>query len=168
MRAAKVVALALLATLAIWSESTAADTSIDNKEGWHMWQTDEAGPKSRICCFSWRGGASSQKECDLDGGRHSYGNDGNCVAEPGRIRFYALVKDGKPVKIMALSSQCPVTTKTAVFDHGTVPAPASIAWFRRVIEDRSLNQDIREEALFGLVQSESDTAYEYIDSLLVR
>ena len=29
-------------------------------------------------------------------------------------------------------------------------------------------QDIREEALFGLVQSESDAAFEYIDRLLSR
>ncbi len=36
------------------------------------------------------------------------------------------------------------------------------------IENPRLHMDVREEALFGLVQSESDAAFDYLDSLLAE
>lgn len=166
MRPSRVVALALLATLAICCETAAADLDIASVEGWHTWQTHETAAASELCCFTWRRGVQSQKGCNLDGGRNSYGNMGDCAAEPGRIQFYTLIKDGKPSKILAISSNCPVTSSARVKDHGIVTAADNIAWFRSVIEDKSLGQVIKEQALFGLVQSESDAAFDYIDSLL--
>ena len=65
-----------------------------------------------------------------------------------------------------LSSNCPVSTESEVTDHGIVATATNLNWFRSIIEDRSQSSDAREEALFGLVQSQSDAAYDYLDSLL--
>jgi hypothetical protein len=37
-----------------------------------------------------------------------------------------------------------------------------------LVEDRSQDRELREQALFWLAQSDSDEAYRYIDSLLGR
>jgi len=166
MRPSKILAVTLVAALIIWSESTAADIVTDTSDGWHTWQIDEAGSVSEMCCFTWQRGSRTKTGCNLDGGRVSYGNDGDCSADTGAVQFYVQVKNGKPSKIRALSSECPVTTESKVTDHGVVTAEDNIEWFRNVIEDKSLSQSIREEALFGLVQSESDTAFDYLDRLL--
>jgi len=166
MRPGKLVAITVVAVFITWSESTAADITTDTSDGWHTWQTDEAGSVSETCCFTRQRDSGTKAGCNLDGGRVSFGNDGDCSADTGVVQFYVLVKNGKPSKIRTLSSECPVTTETAITDHGVVTAGDNIDWFEMVIEDTSLSQSLREEALFGLVQSESDTAFEYLDRLL--
>jgi hypothetical protein len=96
-------------------------------------------------------------------GWHTWQLDG-----AGHVQIYALIKNRRPAKIRVLSSECPVSTETKLTDHGVASAEDTVEWFRGVIEDAGTNQDIREEALFGLVQSESDAAFEYIDRLLSR
>ncbi len=159
---------ACLAAAIISSESTAADFLSAGIDGWHTWQLDAAEPAAEMCCFTSKRGASSQKGCNLDGGRVGFGNNGDCSSEAGYVRVYALIKNGRPTKIRVLSSECPVTTETALTDHGVISAQDNIEWFRGVVEDSQTSQDIREEALFGLVRSESDEAYDYIDRLLSR
>jgi hypothetical protein len=166
MRPTKITAVAFLASLMIWSESTAADFINADAEGWHTWQFDASGPVAEMCCFTWHRASRSQKGCNLDGARVSYGSDGDCSAETGNVQVYAFIKSGRPTKIRVLSSECPVSTETQLTDHGVVSTEDNIEWFREVIEDQKTNQDIREEALFGLVQSRSDAAFEYIDRLL--
>ena len=168
MRLAKAMAAALVAALLVWSEPVAADIDLRRADGWHSWQVDEPAPASAMCCFSWRRGSPSQTGCDLDGGNNAFTSDGDCAAEPGRVRFYALIEDGSVSRVLALSSACPVTAAAAIEDHGIVSAADNLAWFRSVIEDRRIAQSVREIALFGLAQSQSDTAFEYIDSLLSR
>lgn len=168
MRTAGLVTIALLAAALIYGESTAAELLTADVDGWHTWQLDEPGTVTEMCCFSWERGAQSQTGCNLDGGRVSYGKDGDCSAGPGHVQIYALIERGKPTKIRVLSSECPVSTETKINDHGVTSAVDNIEWFRGVIEDKQTSQDIREEALFGLAQSESDAAFEYIDRLLSR
>jgi hypothetical protein len=98
----------------------------------------------------------------------SYGNGGDCYAEPGHVQVYALMKNGNLTRIRVLSSECSVSTETQLTDHGVVSTDKNIEWFRKVIENERTSQDVREEALFGLVQSKSDAAFEYIDQLLSR
>lgn len=168
MRLQKIAAIALLAALVIWTESTAADIKTTDAEGWHTWRVDETGPVDKMCCFTRQRGSPSQMGCNLDGGRVSYGNDGDCAVEAGSVQVYALMKNSRPMKIRVLSSNCPVSTETGLIEHGIVSSEDNIEWFRAVIEDRQLSQDIREEALFALVQSESDAAFEYLERLLTR
>lgn len=134
--------------------------------GWHTWQVDEPGASTEMCCYSWKRGAGSREACNLDGRNMSFSNDGDCSAAPGTIQIYVRLERGTPDDIHVLSSLCPVSTESAVSDHGLVSADENLAWFRSIIEDKGLGKDVREEALFALVQSNSDKAYAYIDNLL--
>lgn len=83
-----------------------------------------------------------------------------------RAHFYVLVKSGKPARIHLLNWNCRKPTKEAVNDHGTVSPGESYAWFRAVVEDAQVDGHIRDAALFGLVESGTDEAFEYIDRIL--
>lgn len=150
---------------AVWS-SEAADVLATTADGWHTWQVDESAATSQMCCYSWDSGKRSRGACNLDGRNMSFSNDGDCSTAPGTMQVYAQMKNGKPQEIYVLSSNCPVSTQTTVVDHGTVTSEQNMGWFREVIEDRAMDQDAREIALFALVLSESDAAYDYIDRLL--
>lgn len=167
MRSKRCLAIVLFVLLAAFSAPANADI-VTAEDGWHSWQTDEAGAITDACCFSWQRGTRSRTGCDLDGHHMSYMSDGDCEAAAGPVQYYVLMKGGRPQEIRVLSSKCPVETKTAITHHGVVSARDNVAWFRRVIEDRTLDQDVREEALFGLVQSESRIAFDYLDRLLSR
>ena len=166
MHVEKLAAASLLVVLALWSNSAAAAIGTLSTDGWHTWQLQSVEPVAEMCCFSPQHGLRSQAGCALDGRRVSYVTHGDCSADAGYVQFYVLVESGRPSRIRALSSECPVSSETPITDHGPVSAAENIQWFRHVIEDTQLGQNVREEALFGLVQSESDAAYEYLDRLL--
>ena len=153
---------------AVLSSATADEILQPSADGWHTWQVDEPGVSSEMCCFTWKRGDNSRKGCNLDGHTIAFSDGGECAVAPGTIQVYVRLDNGKPKDIRVLSSNCPVSTESEVADHGLVSAGESLAWFQSIIENRRLNMDIREEALFGLVQSESDAAFNYIDSLLTR
>lgn len=167
MRRKNYLAVALVVILAGSSEPAFAGL-VTTDDGWHSWQTDEAGAVTEACCFTWQRGKRSQTGCNLDGRHMSFSSDGDCAAGPGPVQFYVLMKGGKPQKIRVLSSECPVETAATIANHGVIAAQDNVEWFRRVIEDRTLDHDIREEALFGLVQSESSIAFDYLDRLLSK
>jgi hypothetical protein len=93
---------------------------------------------------------------------------GDCAVAPGTIRVYARPENGTPREIRVLSSNCPVTTEATVTDHGLIPEAENMGWFRGIIEDRTMANDVREKALFALVVSGSNAAYVYLDGLLTR
>ena len=168
MQVLKALFLMLLIGTLAWNQPSSAEILPANANGWHTWQVDEVGPVARMCCFSWRRGAPRQADCDLDGHNISLANESNCASEPGVVKIYARMKNGVPVNIRVLSSECPVTAEGTITDHGLVSVAENIYWFRRVIENPRLDMDVREEALFGLVQSESDAVFEYFDALLAK
>ena len=156
-----------IGTLA-WSQLNAAEFLPATADGWHTWRIDEAGPVARMCCFSRRRGARTHTGCDLDGRHVSFSNNDDCVSEAGVVQIFARFRNGEPVVIRALSSSCPVSAKTEITDHGLISIAENVAWFRSVIENRQLAMDVREDALFVLVQSESDAAFDYLDTLLAE
>ena len=83
-------------------------------------------------------------------------------------QFYVLVEDGKPVRIHTTNWGCRKPTKAEAIDHGVVAATESYDWFRAVVEDPAVDEDIRGPALFGLVESDGDQAIAYIDRILSR
>jgi hypothetical protein len=168
MRALLLTLYLLLMGAAVLSSATADELLQPNADGWHTWQVDEPGVSSEMCCFTWKRGDDSRKGCNLDGHSIAFSDSGDCAVAPGTIQIYVRLDDGEPKDIRVLSSNCPVSTESEVADHGLVSAGESLTWFRSIIEDQRLDIDIREEALFGLVQSESDAAFDYIDSLLTR
>ena len=110
--------------------------------------------------------------------------------------MYAQLHRGKVAQIRTLSPHCAVESKSGIRDLGVVDTSDSIEWLqgqvtlrsavaedalmaistheedaaleslRRYIEDRSLDIDLREEALFWLVQSDSEPGWAYLDTLL--
>ena len=82
------------------------------------------------------------------------------------VHLKKTLDDGAPKDIRVLSSNCPVSTESELVDHGMMSAGENLDWFRSVIENENLSDDAREEALFGLVQSGSDAAFDYLDRLL--
>ena len=137
-------------------------------DGWHTWQVVEDGVSTEMCCFTTRVGAPTLRGCALDGGSVNLSDDADCGAAAGVLQVYVRIVDGKPDAIRVLSSNCPASAAGEIADHGVVTADDNLDWFRGVIEDRSLRRDVRKEALFGLVQSESDAAYVYIERLLTQ
>ena len=168
MRALKVVFLMLLIGTLTWNQPSSAEILPANANDWHTWQVDEVGSVARMCCFSWTRGAPRQAGCDLDGRNFGFTNDGHCASESGVVQVYARMENGVPVDIRVLSSECPVSAEGTITDHGLVSVAENIYWFRHVIENPRLDMDVREEALFGLVQSESDAVFDYFDALLAE
>ena len=81
-------------------------------------------------------------------------------------QFLVLVEGGKLSRIHSLNWNCRKPTREAVTDHGTVSPGESYAWFRAVVEDSGVDGHVRDAALFGLVESGTDEALEYIDRIL--
>ena len=59
----------------------------------------------------------------------------------------------------------PDVREDAVFALSQLPEERAVKALAGVLEDRSLDKDIREQALFWLAQSESDEAFAYVDQL---
>lgn len=158
--------LGVLLGAAAWSGSAVADVLPEDADGWHSWQVDEPGASTEMCCFTWKNNARSSQGCNLDGHSISFSNSGDGSAPPGTNQVYVHLGAGVPEDIVVLSSNCLVSAETAVVDHGLLSARENMRWFRSVIEDPQLEDDVREEALFALVNSNSDAAYAYLDKLL--
>lgn len=166
MRSAILFIFGVLLGAGAWNSSAIADVLPEDADGWHSWQVDEPGASTEMCCFTWRNKERPNKGCNLDGRSIAFSNSGDCSAAPGTIQVYIRLGAGIPQDIVVLSSNCPVSTETTVTDHGLLSATENLRWFRSVIEDRQLDNDVREEALFALVNSSSEVAYAYLDKLL--
>lgn len=82
--------------------------------------------------------------------------------------LYVRLKSGNPVDIRNVRFDCaPVPRGQVVADHGVVSAAENFAWFRRIFEDKTSSRQIRERALHGIAQSDSDQAFVYLDDLLM-
>ena len=86
--------------------------------------------------------------------------------------FFLHQKDGEPSRIRFISPDCRVSwgnrngVTGEVTDMGSLSLDDSVAILLDIATEKSLDRDVREEALFGLAQSDSDTAYAYLDELL--
>ena len=167
MRPARIIVLGVLVGAILLSSRAAAEIVPADADGWHTWQVNEPGASSKMCCFTWKSGNKSRQGCNLDAGSIAFSDGGDCAVAPGTIQVFARLDNGKLEDIRVLSSNCAVSTESEVIDHGLVSDNANLGWFRSIIENQNLDIDVREEALFGLVQSESDAAFDYLDSLLM-
>ena len=91
------------------------------------------------------------------------------LADGDPVRFYVLLEDGKPARIQSMNWHCyRRDDRQDALDHGAVAARESFEWFRGVVEDSDVDRDVRDAALFGLVESGDDEAFSYIDRILSR
>ena len=168
MRLSKLLMCGVLLGAVAWSGDSAAEILPAGADGWHTWQVDEPSASTEMCCISWKHGDRSGKGCDLDGSNISFSDSGDCSAAPGTIQIYVRLDNGTPREIRVLSSNCPVTTQATVTDHGLIPVAENIGWFRGIIENKGIANDVREDALLALVISGSNAAYVYLDGLLTK
>lgn len=78
-------------------------------------------------------------------------------------------ESGKPTRVRVFSPDCRPDSRGItgeVTDMGSLSLDDSVALLLDIANDQKSDMDVREEALFGLAQSDSDIAYDYIDRLL--
>lgn len=181
--------------LAVPAGSVAAAIDVRQADGWYSWAVTAGSAGRNSCCYHWRSGSARLQGCALDGGDGGF-NIGDCDLDSDELRVYVRVLDGDIDEIRALSADCPVTARSEIRDLGQIDIETSIDWLSAyldgnqddssevlaaiakhagdaatdalidIVEDRDSSQDYREEALFWLVQSESDSAFRYIDRIL--
>ena len=191
-------ALAFVLLFVAWTDGGAAEFAAPTDDGWHVWQVQGTDDGTSACCYRWRNGTSSKQGCDLDGGHGGSITIGDCDIENDQVSVYVRLNAGNVTKIRALTSECPVTTRTPLNDLGRVSTSASVAWLlgqvdaetrvsedaiaaismhvgdeaftalTSLVEDRDRDKDLREQALFWLAQSNSDEAFNYLDRLLSK
>ncbi len=193
MRVLAIVASTLLLTAP--AGSAAAYLSVPDADGWYSWAVTAGSAGRNTCCYHWRSGSPRVQGCALDGGDGGF-SIGDCNLDSDELRVYVRIRGGDVDEIRALSADCPVTARTEIRDLGQVDIATSVDWLRgylgeekdessevlaalamhagdtatnaliEIVEDRGSPQDYREEALFWLVQSESDSAFRYLDRIL--
>jgi hypothetical protein len=164
-------------------------------DGWYTWRVDAAEGHGNWCCVTWNAGKATSRACDLDGRGLSINKDDSRPGTTGEIQIYAWIESGKARRIRALSPQCPVNTTQGITDLGRIDTDDSLDWLSArvgrdsditsdsllaisahagkravdtlvgVLENRQLNRKVRQEALFWLVQSDTDEAFDYLDRL---
>jgi hypothetical protein len=177
----------------VYSESAAAPKF--DADGWHTWRVQSVDDSVR-CCGTWTSGKLTSSGCNLDTGRSTRICDD--LATSDEMQIYVKSNAGKVVEIRAFSPQCPVESEHKIHDLGKVDNAESVAWLtpylredsdlgedaiaaiaahagteaftalRALVENRRLDMDVREQALFWLVQSDSDEAFDYLTALLTR
>jgi len=109
----------------------------------------------------WSGVAVAELPGDTDTGWHSWQIDNDV-----ETIVYVRLKSGTPDRIRTHDGDCVRPPKGEVIDHGIVAASENFLWFRQFVEMSGLNRRLREAALFGIAQSDSDQAYDYLDRLI--
>ena len=109
--------------------------------------------------------ASADLDTTATDGWHTWSIEND---EAEQVHFFVLVENGKPARIHSMNWNCRRPTKDRAVDHGRIAAAESYEWFRVVVENHDVERDIRDAALFGLVESDSEEAIAYIDGILSR
>ena len=133
----------------------AADLPATGSDGWYSWRVavDETAPE--LCCFSWNNGVATQKRCNLDGRNGGFSVDSENPFPSDEIQIYARVDSGSPAKIRVLSSQCPVTTDSAITELGITNVDDSVEWLQQFI---SPNTNISDDAITAIAMHDGDKA----------
>jgi hypothetical protein len=108
---ARLAALLLAGT--ILAPSNAAEPELP-RDGWVSWQVPAVESAPAWCCFSsWKDRDPSRMSCQLDGDSHGISiGDGDRHTDS--INVYARMTGGKVDRLQALSSSCPVETRTPI------------------------------------------------------
>lgn len=174
---------------------SAADLDL-REDGWYRWEVAAGADGLKTCCYEVRAGAVQRVACRLGDGMNEFLPSDDCELRSDAMQIFVNVHDGRVREIRSLSSACPVRTGSEVHTIEGVTTAQSIAWLRLqvdenprvaedaimtlsfhaeheglgalfdILEDTAQRQDAREQALFWLIQSDSDEAYAYLDRLL--
>lgn len=109
-------------------------------DGWHTWQVEAVRSAPEMCCFRWRSGTATKKQCDLDGQHGGFSTTDGSKTPDDAVQVFALMRAGEVEDLRTLSASCPVTAKSAIVDLGPVATDDSVAWLERLMES---GRDIR-------------------------
>jgi hypothetical protein len=196
MRAPCGILLAVFLPIALTAQAAFATELAMHEDGWYRWEVPASGGGQSACCYRFRGGRASGVGCNLGAGTPASRIPPDCDFRSDSMHIYVEVRGGQVRGIHPFSSACPVDTGAEVQDLAGVTTARSIEWLLRqaadnpavleealmaisfhaeqaalaalsgVLEDRNQARSAREQALFWLVQSDSDPAYAYLDRLL--
>ena len=178
------------------SESGAADLFDAQESGWHAWRVKSNSTTTTRCCYNWAIGQPSITSCDLDGRRSVSFRRNDQQTDIGEVQIYVFLAKGAAEKIVTLSPQCEVSSTTSILDLGIIDNQTSINWLQpyvsadedlaedalssiaahnggiseliETVEDHAMSLDIREQALFWMIQSDTDDAFDYVSNLITR
>jgi hypothetical protein len=155
-----------------------------------------AGGRDACCYEFRGGKITGAVGCRLGHGEDDLAAAENCEVGSDSMQVFVEVQNGRVQDIRALSSACPVSIAGDVRTMDDVSTADSIAWLIAqvdgsprvaedaimalsfhterqaldaligLVEDTGQRHDAREQALFWLVQTESDEAFAYLDRLL--
>lgn len=198
MKRQAIVSTLAFMILTMFAFNLAADEIRFDDDGWYRWEVPAGHGGTRSCCYSYRNGSMLQKGCNLGHGSGDFTVSEPCDVMSRTMHVFVEYRDGRIREIQPLSSACPVKSDTAVVHIENVSEAQSVRWLEDqakhnpkmadeavmaisfhakeyaleslvgLLEDRTQDQDAREQALFWLVQSDYDEAYAYLDRLLDR
>jgi HEAT repeat protein len=133
----------------------AADLPESDSDGWYSWRVAVVESAPELCCFSWNNGVATQKRCNLDSRKGGFSIDSENPFPSDEIQIYARMDSGSPAKIRVLSSQCPVTTDSAITDLGIADGDESVEWLQQYI---SPHTNVSDEAITTVAMHAGDKA----------
>ena len=189
----RLMLVALAVSVIVYAERATAAIPQFDSDGWYTWRV-EAVDDSVRCCGTWSSGRLVSRGCNLDTDGPVAGCGD--LGASGEVQIYVRVADGTVTAIRALSPSCPVETEAELRDLGRIDNGESVAQLRRYVSqpgelsDAALaavsshagpeaftllrdiirdgnHPDVREQALFWLVQTDTDEAFEFIEELVV-
>ena len=140
MRSARAAGVLLAALLA--AETATADLAELGDDGWYTWRVAAVAAAPERCCFEWNRGRARPSTCRLDERRGGHGTLGDSVNATGQFQVYVRMVSGRVDDIRTLSSNCPVTGRSAIVDLGVVAAGDSVAWLRSAATTRLADEAI--------------------------
>lgn len=155
----KTVIAVLSVLLAYPASGSAADLPEADADGWYSWRVNVVESAPELCCFSWNNGVATRKRCNLDGRHGGFSTTDNNPFPSDEVQIYALMNSGTATKIRALSSQCPVTTESAIANLGLVQVDESIAWLRQFVTPQSTASD---DAITAMALHAGDGARQFL------
>jgi len=133
----------------------AADLPQPDSDGWYSWRVAVVESAPELCCFSWNNGVATQKRCNLDGRNGGFSIDSENPFPSDEVQIYALMDSGSPAKIRVLSSQCPVTSDSAITDLGIANVDESVDWLQQYI---SPHTNVSDDAITAIAMHAGDEA----------
>lgn len=134
-RSTKLAVIVLIFAAGIHGERADADIAGLGDDGWHTWQVEAVKAAPEMCCFSWRSGTVTKKQCDLDGKNGGFSSSDDSVSSEGSVQIFALMKAGVVTRIRALSTSCPVIADSKIADLGPIEGDDSVDWLEQFLSD---------------------------------
>ena len=82
------------------------------------------------------------------------------------MMLYVQKREDKTVRIAVSGHNCGIPRRVQATDLGEISTDDAVSMLLDVVMNDDLDQDVREQALFGLAQSGSDRAFDTLDRLI--